>query len=57
MRVGLCASCLYARAICSVRGSEFWLCEKSKVDPRFAKYPPLPMRACPGFSRADPTPP
>ncbi|MET0791871.1 MAG: hypothetical protein ABW061_10155 [Polyangiaceae bacterium] len=54
-RVGLCATCRHARRIRSAKGSEFWLCEKSKSDPRFGKYPALPVRACLGFSPADPT--
>jgi len=48
-RVGLCTQCHHARAIRSAKGSEFWLCERSKHDARFAKYPALPRRACEGF--------
>ncbi|HEY3664350.1 MAG TPA: hypothetical protein VGL19_00060 [Polyangiaceae bacterium] len=48
-RVGLCLTCVHARCIESAKGSEFWLCELSKSDPRFKKYPPLPVRACFGF--------
>jgi hypothetical protein len=55
-RVGLCATCAHARSIQSAKGSEFWLCEKSKTDPRFKKYPPLPVRACLGFVRSEPAP-
>jgi hypothetical protein len=40
---------VHARCIESAKGSEFWLCELSKSDPRFKKYPPLPVRACLGF--------
>lgn len=47
--VGLCSVCGYARRIVSGRGSTFWLCERSKRDPSFRKYPPLPVRTCPGF--------
>jgi hypothetical protein len=47
-RVGLCASCRHARRITSSKGSVFFLCERAKNDPRFRKYPPLPVRACPG---------
>jgi hypothetical protein len=49
-RVGLCANCTQARTIRSAKGSEFWLCEQSKTDPRFKKYPPLPVLHCTGFS-------
>ncbi|HEY5377468.1 MAG TPA: hypothetical protein VIK01_27500 [Polyangiaceae bacterium] len=55
-RVGLCATCSHARVIQTTKGSEFWLCEKSKTDPRFTKYPPLPIRACLGFARSEPAP-
>ena len=46
---GLCASCAHHRRIESDRGSVFWLCERSASDPRFPKYPPLPVRACAGY--------
>jgi len=46
----LCAACRHARVIRSTKNSEFWLCELSKTDARFGKYPPLPVRACPGFA-------
>jgi hypothetical protein len=48
-QVGLCADCLHARRIESARGSEFYLCERSKDDARFAKYPTLPVVECPGY--------
>ncbi|MGQ0813615.1 MAG: hypothetical protein ACT4O1_04040 [Gemmatimonadota bacterium] len=31
------------------RGSRFLLCELSKTDPRFPKYPPLPVLRCAGY--------
>lgn len=46
---GLCAACMHARAIQSGRGSTFWMCDRAKSDPRFRKYPPLPVLRCPGF--------
>jgi hypothetical protein len=39
------------------RGSVFLMCLLSKTDPRFPKYPPLPVLSCEGYSkRADVTP-
>ena len=52
-RVGLCSACGHARTVNSARGSEFWLCERSKSDARFNRYPPLPVRSCHGFSVRD----
>ena len=51
--VGLCADCSRGRRLVSAKGSEFWLCGRSEVDPRFPKYPRLPVLQCPGYERAD----
>ena len=51
LRVGLCAECVHGRRIESDRGSEFWMCELSAEDSRFAKYPRLPVLKCEGFER------
>ena len=47
--VGLCGSCAHANVIVSDRGSTFYLCALSASDPRFAKYPRLPVLACIGY--------
>ena len=47
--VGLCARCRHARRQSTRRGSTFWRCELAETDARFVRYPPLPVRACPGF--------
>jgi len=46
---GLCEACTHHRVIESRRGSRFHLCERAAADPRFAKYPPIPVLRCPGF--------
>ena len=55
---GLCASCVHAQAVESSRGSVFVLCRLSLTpasilggpgDPRFPKYPRLPVVACAGY--------
>jgi hypothetical protein len=33
----------------SSRGSTFYLCRLSLSDPRFPRYPPLPVLSCAGF--------
>jgi len=50
---GLCASCQHARLIESSRGATFVLCRLSYVDPRFARYPRLPVLACDGYECLD----
>lgn len=52
--VGLCASCRQVRFVTSDRGSRFVLCERSKTDRRFARYPGLPMVACAGHEPTGP---
>ncbi len=47
--VGLCLKCRWSRVAVSDRGSEFRLCRKSAEDPRFPKYPRLPVLRCAGF--------
>jgi hypothetical protein len=37
----------------NTRGSRFSLCERSKTDPSFAKYPRLPVLECRGFERRE----
>jgi hypothetical protein len=48
-RVGLCASCQHAEVIRSSKGSTFYLCKLSAVDPGFPRYPPLPVVSCSGY--------
>jgi hypothetical protein len=48
-RVGLCASCTHAQVVPSTRGSRFYLCRLSVTDPRYPKYPSLPVRMCDGY--------
>jgi hypothetical protein len=49
MQEGLCADCTFARTIESARGSQFILCELSRTDPAFRKYPRLPVFECTGY--------
>ena len=51
-RHGLCQTCRHVRLVATARGSTFFLCERSRADPRFPKYPPQPVRACTGFEPA-----
>ena len=52
-RVGLCANCRFVRRVESGRGSTFFLCRKSSVDPSFPKYPRLPVIECRGYDRRE----
>ena len=48
-RVGLCFSCQHSRLVRTDRGSVFYQCQRSASDPRYPKYPRLPVLCCPGF--------
>lgn len=51
--VGLCARCRHARLVQTPR-SRFWLCERSRQDASYERYPRLPMLACRGFEEGAP---
>ncbi len=47
--IGLCDSCLHQQLVPNTRGSVFSLCERSKTDPAYPRYPRVPVLSCPGF--------
>ncbi len=49
---GLCESCANVRIIETRRGSRFFLCQLSEVDPRFPRYPRTPVLQCIGYTPA-----
>jgi hypothetical protein len=55
VHAGLCTTCVHARVITSSKGSEFYLCQLSFSDPRFARYPRLPVLACDGYQPRSPS--
>lgn len=46
---GLCAYCRHAKLLRSKGGGAILFCGLSKDDPRFPRYPPLPVTACDGY--------
>ena len=46
---GLCDRCRHQRIVRTTRGSSFSLCERSRTQPEYPRYPRLPVRECPGF--------
>jgi hypothetical protein len=53
VEVGLCAGCRFARVQRGAKGGAFWRCLRADFDARFRRYPPLPVRECTGFERAE----
>ena len=53
-RAGLCAACRHADVVTSSRGAMFYRCRRSETDPRFPKYPALPVLVCRGYEARDP---
>lgn len=54
MKPGLCESCRHQKLIRNTRGSTFSMCERSKTDERYPKYPRLPVERCPGWEKRGP---
>jgi hypothetical protein len=52
MNAGLCDSCRHQKLVRNTRGSVFSMCERSKADPHYPKYPRLPVRRCAGWEEA-----
>ena len=53
---GLCDRCAHQRVVRSGRGSVFSLCRLAASDPRFPKYPRVPVLECSGFEERGPEP-
>lgn len=53
VRAGLCERCAHVQIVTGHR-STFYLCRLSFSDPRFPRYPPIPVLECPGFQPAPP---
>ncbi len=50
--IGLCTTCRHVRVLSNARGSTFYLCQLAEIDPRFDKYPRLPVLRCAGYEPA-----
>jgi len=46
MTKSLCESCRWMRDVLTPKGSRFLLCEWSKTNPAYPKYPPQPVVHC-----------
>ena len=46
--VGLCRTCVHSRRV-PAGPNRYWLCRLSETDPRFPRYPRLPVVACDGY--------
>lgn len=49
---GLCGSCAHARVLTNRAGSTFHLCQLSREDCEYPRYPRLPILRCDGYRRA-----
>jgi hypothetical protein len=53
MMTSLCEQCQWMREVISGKGSRFLLCNLSRTDAHFPKYPPQPVRSCTGYTREE----
>jgi len=51
---GLCGRCVYQRIIPTPRGGRFSQCGRHFTEPRFVKYPRIPVNRCDGFEDRPP---
>lgn len=51
---GLCDSCRHRIEVRNTRGSVFSLCERSRTEAEFSRYPRLPVLECRGYEVRDP---
>lgn len=47
---GLCSGCQFQRVVRTTRGSSFSLCELSRENPLYPRYPKMPVGACAGYA-------
>jgi hypothetical protein len=52
-QVGLCETCCFVREIKNRRGSSFLMCERSKQEAQYARYPRLPVKICAGYEKKE----
>ena len=50
---GLCDTCAHQQVVRNTRGSVFSLCLRSRTDPGYPKYPPVPVLTCAGHEPRD----
>jgi hypothetical protein len=55
MPQSLCETCALVREVITPKGSRFLLCQLSKTDPAYPKYPPQPVVRCEGHQKKDET--
>lgn len=48
-RIGLCFTCQHVRLVRTDRDAVFYQCQRAAKDPRYPKYPRLPVLVCPGY--------
>ena len=49
----LCETCVWMREVITHKRSRFLLCQLSRSNPAFAKYPPQPVVRCDGHRPRD----
>jgi hypothetical protein len=50
---GLCNTCEHQRIVSNTRGSVFSLCERSRRETAYPRYPRLPVESCDGYEHRD----
>ena len=48
---GLCAGCRHAKRLATKTGAPIFQCARAANEPRYAKFPRLPVSSCVGFEK------
>ena len=54
MTPSLCQTCAWVREVVTPKGSHFLLCQLSRINPAYPKYPPQPVVRCDGYQKQEP---
>jgi hypothetical protein len=49
----MCETCAIMREIITPKGTRYLLCQLSKIDPEYPKYPPQPVVRCDGYRKKE----
>ena len=53
MTPSMCEMCALVREVITPKGSRFLLCQLSKTNPAYPKYPPQPVVRCDGYQKKE----
>ena len=53
MNAGLCETCRHVKKLSNAKGSTFYMCQRAETDPKYTRYPRLPVQKCEGHEKTE----